>query len=96
MTPNRGCWRTAAHLRRRACRVGDTEEVEHQRQDVGEPGIEQQHAAGDLLARGAVVIVAVDAEVAAEQLEDGQEGNALLVRDAVGLVDRSPGRGTPW
>ena len=43
--------RLGAHLRHRPLGVGDAEEVEDQRQVLGEGRVEQQRAAGDLLPR---------------------------------------------
>ena len=73
--------------RRRALRIGDAEEVEEQRQRIGEAVVEQHHAPGDLLARAAIVVLERDAEVGAEQLEDGQERNVAPVGDGAALVD---------
>ena len=48
--------RLGIEARRRALRVADAEEVEEQRQRLGEALVEQHHAPGDLLARAAVVV----------------------------------------
>ena len=79
--------RLGADLRGGPLGVGNGEEVEDQRQIVGEVRIEQQQPPGDLLARDTVGIAILDPEVSAQHLEHGQEGDRFPVRLGLGLVD---------
>ena len=82
--------RLGVHARDASLGVGDAEKIEEERQGAGELRLEQQDGPGDLPAGGVVAVLLPDAEVAAQQLEHGQEGNHLPVRDTVGLVDGEP------
>src|SRR5262245_31637781 len=61
----------------RPLRVGHAEEVEHERQALGERLVEQQHPPGDLLACGFVAILLGNSEEGAEELQDREEGDKL-------------------
>jgi hypothetical protein len=78
--------------RRRAPRVGDPEEVEQQRQCLGELLVEHDHAACDLLARGPVVVLRCDPEIGAEHFEDGEERDVLPVCDGTAFEDAEAAR----
>jgi hypothetical protein len=85
-----------AHLgigtRRGPFGIRHPEEVEQERQRVGELRVEEQELAGDLLARRLVGVAFGDAEVGTEVLDDGEEGDRLPVRHAMRLVDGKPAR----
>ena len=65
--------RLRVHARRRAQRIGHREEVEHQRQVLGEALVEQEQLAGDSLARGALGVALCDLEVVSQKLKQGHE-----------------------
>src|SRR5439155_18947908 len=67
--------------------VGDAEEVEEELQCLAELPVEEQEPPGDLLARDSVAVPLADAEIAAHDLQDGEERDHLPVRHAVRLVD---------
>jgi hypothetical protein len=71
--------RLGVHARRRLRRVGHPEELEEQRQHLPEALVDQQQPPGDLLTHAAIVVLLADAEVGAEDLEDGQEGDVPAV-----------------
>ena len=71
--------RLGVHARRGALGIGHAEEVEDQRQVLGEALVEEQQPAGDPLARRLVGVLLGDAEVGAEELEHGQQRNGLAV-----------------
>jgi len=78
--------------RGRSLGVGDAEELEQQRERVAEPLVEEHERAGDLPAGGVVAVLLGHPEVAAQQLQHGEEGDELPVRHPVRLVDRdAPG-----
>jgi hypothetical protein len=81
--------------RRRALRIGHVEEVKDQWQCLAQPVVEQHQRAGDLAPRLGGRIALVDAEVAAEELQDGVERQRAAVRQAVPLVDRDRLRARP-
>jgi hypothetical protein len=64
------------------------QQVPQQRQVGLEVAVEEQQPPGDLLSRGARLIGPGDPEVAAQQLEHGQERNGAAVGGAVGLDHR--------
>ena len=64
-----------AHLRHRAVGVGHAEEVEHQRQVLGEAGVEQQRPPGDLLARQLLGLALADPEEGAQHLQHRHVGD---------------------
>src|SRR5881392_667861 len=70
--------------------VGHAEEVEDQRQLLGEVGIEQQGSAGDLLACESLRLTLADAKVGAQHLQHGHEGDRSPVRLGLGLEDLDP------
>ena len=72
--------RLGAHRGHGAVGVGDAEEVEEQRQVLGELGIEEQRPPGDLLAGEPVGLAVADPEVGAHQLQHRHEGDRLAVR----------------
>ena len=80
--------RLRAHRRRRALRPGHAEEIEDQRQRVGERGVEHQQAPRHLLARRVLVVGVGDAELRPHQLQGGGERNRARVRERVGVVHR--------
>ena len=79
--------RLRAHLRHRPLGIGDAEEVEQQRQVLGEPGIEQQRAAGDLLARRLLGLALADPEEGAQHLQHRHERDRAAVGLRLGLED---------
>ena len=68
--------------------IRHAEELEHERQPLGERIVEQEHSPGDLVAGRPRRVVLGDAEVAALELEDRKERYGLSVGDSVPLVDR--------
>ena len=84
--------RLGAQLRRRALGIGHSQEVEHQRQVVGEVGVEQEHRPAIFsraIRSGSRV---VDAEVGAQHLQHRQERDRLAVRLSLRLVDLDAAR----
>jgi len=79
--------RLGSHAQRGIRGIGYTEEVEEQRQVIGQRLVEQQQGAGDLPPRRLVTLLLGDPEEVAHQLEDRQERDHLPMRDAVGAVD---------
>src|SRR4029079_2237096 len=79
-------------LRVREIRVGDAEELEHQREVVAEPFVEEEQAARDLLPRGDRTVAFIDAEVSAQQLQDGQEGERASMWESVRFEHTHAGR----
>jgi hypothetical protein len=71
--------RLGAELGEGAVGVGDAEEVEEERQLVGELGVEQQRSPGDLLAHDPFRIAVGDAEVGAQHLQHRHEGDLAPV-----------------
>ena len=69
------------------CGIGNAEEVEEQRQVLGEVGVEQQRAAGDLLAHDPLRVAVGDAEVGAQHLQHRHEGDRAPVRLGLALED---------
>ena len=90
MPAERPLARLGAHLRHRPLGVGDAEEVEEQRQVLGEAGVEQQRAAGDLLARQLLGVAVADPEEGAQHLQDRHERDRLAVRLGLRLEDLDP------
>jgi hypothetical protein len=82
----------AFHGGGRSVRVGDPQEVEEQRQTVVERAVEQQQAAGHLLARGLRRVALGDAEVVAEQLQDRKQRDGLPMRDRARDAHPHPAR----
>jgi hypothetical protein len=80
--------RVGIHARSGALRIRDARELEEQRDVVAVLLVQQQQAARDLLACGAVVVPVADAEVGAHDLEDGEEGDVPAVGDGVALEHR--------
>src|SRR5262249_53703180 len=78
------------HLMQRRAGVRDPEEREQQRQRVLEAPVEREHLAGHLLAPVALVVVRLDAAVAADELRDRQVREGLAVRRASGVEDEGP------
>jgi hypothetical protein len=85
-----------AHLgvetRQRALGIRDTQEVEEEREGVGQGGVEQQELAGDLLAHCLRGVLRADPEVPAQELQHQEVRDHLPVRRTVHLVDRDPAR----
>jgi hypothetical protein len=69
--------RLGLHQRRRCSRIRDAEEVEENRKHIAEAFVKEQQAIGDLFARETGVVAIFDAEVAAEDLEDRDQRDAL-------------------
>ncbi len=59
--------------RSRPLGIWHAEEVEHERQPVGERLVEQEHPPGDLVARRSGRVLFGDPEVVAEELEDREQ-----------------------
>jgi hypothetical protein len=57
--------------------IGDTEELEDRWKRVAKPLVEQEISPGDLLTRCLITVLLGDAEVAAEEFQDG---NVPVVR----------------
>src|SRR5262249_11299938 len=69
--------------------IRNAEEVEHEWQLLGERLVEQKHSPCDLVAGSPRRVVLGDAEVAAKELEHGEQRHGFPVGDAVRLVDRN-------
>ena len=69
------------HSRQRVGRVRDAEQVEEERKRVGQRRVEPHDGAGDLPARGLVIVVGRYPDDAAQELEHGQERDRRAVRD---------------
>ncbi len=82
--------RLGAQLGEGVVGVGHAEEVEEQRQVVGEGGVEQQRPAGDLLAHDPLRVAVGDAEVGAQHLQHRHEGDLAAVRLGLAFEDLDP------
>src|SRR5262249_16487643 len=79
--------RVRIHLRRRALRIGDAEELEDHRENFEEALIKKQNSPSDPSPRFLVGVHLGDAEIAAEELEDREVRYDFSVRGAVPFVD---------
>ena len=84
--------RVRVELWERQIGVGHAEKVEHEGEVVSERFVQEQKAARDLLARRDRTVELVDAEVAAQELQHGKEGERAAVGESVRLEDLDPGR----
>ena len=75
--------------------IGDAEEVEHEWQHLAEAVVQQQEGSGYLGPRLIRRIRLPDPEVAAEQLEDGEERDRPCMHEAVRLVHLGAPCATP-
>src|SRR4030095_7417620 len=79
--------RVRIHLRRRALRIGDAEELEDPRAEFEEARVKKQNSPSDLSPRFLVGVHLSDAEVVAEELEDRKVRYDSSVRRAVPFVN---------
>src|SRR5262245_15093264 len=70
----------------RSLGIRNAEEIEYERQPLGQRLVEQYHPPSDLVSRRSRRIVLCDTEVAAKELEDGKERHGLPVRHPVPFV----------
>src|SRR6266542_3806315 len=78
--------------RRGSLWIWHAEEIEYEREPVGERLVEQKHPPRDLLARGLVAVLLGNSENGTQQLQDRVEGDELRVRQPVRLVDYDSAR----
>ena len=76
-------------------RIRHTEEVQHLRQHIREIAVEKMQLAGDLGPCIPAVVLCLDTEEVAQQLEQGQQWHRLTMRGAMRLVDRYARRASP-
>ena len=74
------------HAGRGTFRIGNAVEVEHEREAVAQPLVEEEQLSRDLLAGGLRAVVVRHTMNVAQQLQHGQQRDRLAVRDPVPFV----------
>jgi hypothetical protein len=76
--------------------IGNAQEVEHERQALAQPLVEEEEPPGDLLAGRLRAVLLGDAVDLPHELEHREVGDRLSVRDAVRVLHRNPRARQRW